>query len=144
VRLLLLRPDEGMGTGGDGDKAGPALPLEALLALGLDQRTAENALVNAKVTANLAAVIAEVTPRRPLALAALVFSAGAVFLLLAGLVLVVLTCSTWCGIWRCDSGCRLAAQVFDAPCICYMMLESVLPNLVPPSSQLRSLLNCSV
>ncbi|PWZ34372.1 Glutamine--tRNA ligase [Zea mays] len=48
-----------MGTGGDGDKAGPALPLEALLALGLDQRTAENALVNAKVTANLAAVIAE-------------------------------------------------------------------------------------
>lgn len=58
-----------MGTGGDGDKAGPALPLEALLALGLDQRTAENALVNNKVTANLAAVIAEVSPRRPLALA---------------------------------------------------------------------------
>jgi len=48
-----------MGTGGDGSKAGPALPLEALLALGLDQRTAENALVNAKVTANLASVIAE-------------------------------------------------------------------------------------
>ena len=48
-----------MGSGGDGDKA-PALPLEALLALGLDQRTAENALVNHKVTANLAAVIAEV------------------------------------------------------------------------------------
>lgn len=47
-----------MGTGGDGDKA--ALPLETLLALGLDQRTAENALVNSKVTANLAAVIAEV------------------------------------------------------------------------------------
>jgi hypothetical protein len=56
-----------MGTGGDGSKAGPALPLEALLALGLDQRTAENALVNAKVTANLASVIAEVSPRRPLA-----------------------------------------------------------------------------
>lgn len=49
-----------MGTGGDGEKAAPALPLEALLALGLDQRTAENALVNSKVTANLAAVIAEV------------------------------------------------------------------------------------
>ncbi|PUZ58400.1 hypothetical protein GQ55_5G507100 [Panicum hallii var. hallii] len=48
-----------MGTGGDGEKAAPALPLEALLALGLDQRTAENALVNSKVTANLAAVIAE-------------------------------------------------------------------------------------
>nr|ATA66951.1 glutaminyl-tRNA synthetase [Saccharum hybrid cultivar]QCS40596.1 glutaminyl-tRNA synthetase [Saccharum hybrid cultivar] len=48
-----------MGTGGDGDKPGPALPLDALLALGLDQRTAENALVNNKVTANLAAVIAE-------------------------------------------------------------------------------------
>lgn len=47
---------------GDGDKA-PALPLETLLALGLDQRTAENALVNAKVTANLAAVIAEVSSR---------------------------------------------------------------------------------
>nr|CAB3471930.1 unnamed protein product [Digitaria exilis] len=48
-----------MGTGGDGEKAAPALPLETLLALGLDQRTAENALVNSKVTANLAAVIAE-------------------------------------------------------------------------------------
>ncbi|CAO2181181.1 unnamed protein product [Urochloa humidicola] len=48
-----------MGTGGDGEKAAPALPLEALLALGLDQRTAENALVNSKVTANLSAVIAE-------------------------------------------------------------------------------------
>ncbi|GJN32197.1 hypothetical protein PR202_gb20681 [Eleusine coracana subsp. coracana] len=47
-----------MGTGGDADKA-PALPLETLLALGLDQRTAENALVNNKVTANLTAVIAE-------------------------------------------------------------------------------------
>ena len=43
----------------DGEKA-PALRLETLLALGLDQRTAENALVNSKVTANLAAVIAEV------------------------------------------------------------------------------------
>jgi len=69
-----------MGTGGDGDKPGPALPLEALLALGLDQRTAENALVNNKVTANLAAVIAEVSPRRPLTLAALGVSAGAGFL----------------------------------------------------------------
>ncbi|OEL25456.1 Glutamine--tRNA ligase [Dichanthelium oligosanthes] len=50
-----------MGSGRDGDKAAPApaLPLETLLALGLDQRTAENALVNSKVTANLAAVIAE-------------------------------------------------------------------------------------
>jgi glutaminyl-tRNA synthetase len=57
-----------MGTGGDGEKA--ALPLEALLALGLDQRTAENALVNSKVTANLAAVIAEVRIACPVALAA--------------------------------------------------------------------------
>lgn len=48
-----------MGTGGKGYKA-PALQLEKLLALGLDQRTAENTLVNSKVTANLAAVIAEV------------------------------------------------------------------------------------
>ena len=47
-----------MGTGGKGYKP-PALQLEKLLALGLDQRTAENALVNSKVTANLAAVIAE-------------------------------------------------------------------------------------
>jgi glutaminyl-tRNA synthetase len=47
-----------MGTGG---AEAPALPLEALVALGLDQRTAENALVNNKVTANLAAVIAEVS-----------------------------------------------------------------------------------
>ncbi|GJN05583.1 hypothetical protein PR202_ga23225 [Eleusine coracana subsp. coracana] len=53
-----------MGTGGDADKA-PALPLETLLALGLDQRTAENALVNNKVTANLAAVIAEVATKYP-------------------------------------------------------------------------------
>jgi glutaminyl-tRNA synthetase len=59
-----------MGTGGDGEKAAPALPLEALLALGLDQRTAENALVNSKVTANLAAVIAEVRIACPVALAA--------------------------------------------------------------------------
>jgi hypothetical protein len=48
-----------MVTGVEGEKA-PALQLETLLALGLDQRTAENALVNSKVTANLAAVIAEV------------------------------------------------------------------------------------
>jgi glutaminyl-tRNA synthetase len=47
-----------MVTGVDGEKA-PGLKLETLLALGLDQRTAENALVNSKVTANLAAVIAE-------------------------------------------------------------------------------------
>jgi hypothetical protein len=49
-----------MVTGVEGEKAA-ALQLETLLALGLDQRTAENALVNSKVTANLAAVIAEVT-----------------------------------------------------------------------------------
>jgi glutaminyl-tRNA synthetase len=48
-----------MDTRGDGDR-GSALRLESLLALGLDQRTAENALVNNKVTSNLAAVIAEV------------------------------------------------------------------------------------
>uniref|UniRef100_A0A3B6RR64 glutamine--tRNA ligase n=2 Tax=Triticum aestivum TaxID=4565 RepID=A0A3B6RR64_WHEAT len=48
-----------MGAGGKGYKA-PTLQLEKLLALGLDQRTAENALVNSKVTANLAAIIAEV------------------------------------------------------------------------------------
>jgi len=63
-----------MGTGGDGEKAAPALPLEALLALGLDQRTAENALVNSKVTANLAAVIAEVriAVRSPLVVVSIV------------------------------------------------------------------------
>uniref|UniRef100_A0A8R7VBF1 glutamine--tRNA ligase n=1 Tax=Triticum urartu TaxID=4572 RepID=A0A8R7VBF1_TRIUA len=47
-----------MGAGGKGYKA-PTLQLEKLLALGLDQRTTENALVNSKVTANLGAVIAE-------------------------------------------------------------------------------------
>ncbi|KAI4967898.1 hypothetical protein ZWY2020_011184 [Hordeum vulgare] len=46
----------------NGEKAPtpPLLRLETLLALGLDQRTTENALVNSKVTANLAAVVAEV------------------------------------------------------------------------------------
>ncbi|KAI4966690.1 hypothetical protein ZWY2020_037173 [Hordeum vulgare] len=40
-----------------GEGPGPALlRLETLLALGLDQRTTENALVNSKVTANLAAL----------------------------------------------------------------------------------------
>ncbi|KAE8802066.1 Glutaminyl-tRNA synthetase [Hordeum vulgare] len=45
----------------NGEKAPtpPLLRLETLLALGLDQRTTENALVNSKVTANLAAVVAE-------------------------------------------------------------------------------------
>uniref|UniRef100_R7W940 glutamine--tRNA ligase n=1 Tax=Aegilops tauschii TaxID=37682 RepID=R7W940_AEGTA len=43
----------------DGEKDPAPLRLETLLALGLDQRTAENALVNSKVTANLAAVLAE-------------------------------------------------------------------------------------
>ncbi|KAI4987486.1 hypothetical protein ZWY2020_020286 [Hordeum vulgare] len=38
----------------------PLLRLETLLALGLDQRTTENALVNSKVTANLAAVVAKI------------------------------------------------------------------------------------
>jgi hypothetical protein len=59
-----------MVTGVEGEKA-PALKLETLLALGLDQRTAENALVNSKVTANLAAVIAEVTTPPLLTCAAL-------------------------------------------------------------------------
>ena len=45
----------------DGETAPPLMQLETLLALGLDQRTAENALVNSKVTANLAAVVAEVS-----------------------------------------------------------------------------------
>ncbi|KAE8767535.1 Glutaminyl-tRNA synthetase [Hordeum vulgare] len=45
----------------NGEKAPtpPLLRLETLLALGLDQRTTENTLVNSKVTANLAAVVAE-------------------------------------------------------------------------------------
>ncbi|KAF7063848.1 hypothetical protein CFC21_070322 [Triticum aestivum] len=46
-------------TGCKGDKTPALLQLEQLLALGLDQRTAETALVNSKVTANLSAVIAE-------------------------------------------------------------------------------------
>jgi glutaminyl-tRNA synthetase len=37
-----------------------APPLEQFLAIGLDKRTAENALVNQKVTSNLLAVIKEV------------------------------------------------------------------------------------
>ncbi|TVU40655.1 hypothetical protein EJB05_14124 [Eragrostis curvula] len=50
-----------MGSRGDGDKA-PALRTEMLQALGLDQRAAENALVNSKVAVNLTAVIAQYTP----------------------------------------------------------------------------------
>jgi hypothetical protein len=42
-----------------------------LLALVLDHRTAENALLNCKVTTNLSSIIAKVSPRRPLALAAI-------------------------------------------------------------------------
>ncbi|OEL25098.1 Glutamine--tRNA ligase [Dichanthelium oligosanthes] len=52
-----------MATASDGDKgpaaAAPPPQLESFLAIGLDQRTAENALANRKVTANLTAVIAE-------------------------------------------------------------------------------------
>lgn len=49
-----------MATASDGDKGAAAPPqLESFLAIGLDQRTAENALANRKVTANLTAVIAE-------------------------------------------------------------------------------------
>ncbi|CAN6326894.1 unnamed protein product [Urochloa humidicola] len=46
-----------MATASGGDKGPPQL--ESFLAIGLDQRTAENALANRKVTANLTAVIAE-------------------------------------------------------------------------------------
>jgi glutaminyl-tRNA synthetase len=50
-----------MATASDGDMGAAAPPpLESCLAIGLDQRTAENALANRKVTANLTAVIAEV------------------------------------------------------------------------------------
>ncbi|CAL5096754.1 unnamed protein product [Urochloa decumbens] len=52
-----------MATASGGDKGPPAATpppqLESFLAIGLDQRTAENALANRKVTANLTAVIAE-------------------------------------------------------------------------------------
>ncbi|KAG2616825.1 hypothetical protein PVAP13_3NG177046 [Panicum virgatum] len=49
-----------MAIASDGDKGVAAPPqLESFLAIGLDQRTAENALANHKVTANLTAVIAE-------------------------------------------------------------------------------------
>ncbi|CAN6340850.1 unnamed protein product [Urochloa humidicola] len=52
-----------MATASGGDKgpaaAAPPPQLESFLAIGLDQRTAENALANRKVTANLTAVIAE-------------------------------------------------------------------------------------
>ena len=54
-----------MATASDGDKGVAAPPqLESFLAIGLDQRTAENALANRKVTANLTAVIAEVCATR--------------------------------------------------------------------------------
>ncbi|CAN6336479.1 unnamed protein product [Urochloa humidicola] len=48
-------------SGGEKGPVAAALPpqLESFLAIGLDQRTAENALANRKVTANLTAVIAE-------------------------------------------------------------------------------------
>ena len=54
-----------MATTSDGDKESTASAssppqLESFLSIGLDQRTAENALANRKVTANLTAVIAEV------------------------------------------------------------------------------------
>ena len=54
-----------MATASDGGKesaaaASPPPQLESFLSIGLDQRTAENALANRKVTANLTAVIAEV------------------------------------------------------------------------------------
>lgn len=39
---------------------GEVQPLDMFLSIGLDRRTAENALVNPKVTANLTAVIKEV------------------------------------------------------------------------------------
>ncbi|CAD6272643.1 unnamed protein product [Miscanthus lutarioriparius] len=53
-----------MATTSDGDKESTASAssppqLESFLSIGLDQRTAENALANRKVTANLTAVIAE-------------------------------------------------------------------------------------
>jgi len=54
-----------MATASDGDKGVAAPPqLESFLAIGLDQRTAENALANRRVTANLTAVIAEVCATR--------------------------------------------------------------------------------
>ena len=95
-----------MGTGGDGEKAAPALPLEALLALGLDQRTAENALVNSKVTANLAAVIAEVriAVRSPLVVVSIVDVE------FRGLIWI-LACSG-CGICWHNYGCRVGAHFY--------------------------------
>ncbi|XP_020097936.1 glutamine--tRNA ligase-like isoform X2 [Ananas comosus] len=46
-----------MAEGGGGDWATP--PLEVLLSIGLDKRTAENALVNHELTSNLIAIINE-------------------------------------------------------------------------------------
>ena len=43
---------------------GDAKPLDLFLSIGLDKRTAENALVNQKVTSNLTAVIEEVISSR--------------------------------------------------------------------------------
>jgi glutaminyl-tRNA synthetase len=58
-----------MATASDGGKesaaaASPPPQLESFLSIGLDQRTAENALANRKVTANLTAVITEVLASR--------------------------------------------------------------------------------
>jgi hypothetical protein len=50
-----------MATGEAAAAAASPPELASFLAIGLDQRTAENALANRKVTANLTAVIAEVT-----------------------------------------------------------------------------------
>ena len=44
----------------DGGDSPAAAKLELFLSIGLDKRTAENALVNHKVTSNLVAVIKEV------------------------------------------------------------------------------------
>ena len=65
VSSELRRNPAEMATASDGDKGVAAPPqLESFLAIGLDQRTAENALANRKVTANLTAVIAEVCATR--------------------------------------------------------------------------------
>lgn len=44
-----------------GVEDGGTKPLDLFLSIGLDKRTAENALVNQKVTSNLTAVIKEVS-----------------------------------------------------------------------------------
>jgi hypothetical protein len=90
-----------MSTGG---AEAPALPLEALVALGLDQRTAENALINNKVTANLAAVIAGVSVSSLSALDVAWFrSVG--FGIQFRRVLITTTLVTWCDIQNCTIMC---------------------------------------